>query len=125
MAVLLLDHVPPKPDDVSVIVAPVVTLELPDIVPAEGDALTVITAVTAQPPGIAYVIVVVPAASPDTTPVVLTVATAVLLLLHDPPDVVFDKAVVPPVQTVVEPPIAAGVALTVIDLVAVQPEPVE
>jgi hypothetical protein len=45
IAVLLLLHAPPVADDVNAIVAPAVTPELPDMVPAEGDAFTVTTAV--------------------------------------------------------------------------------
>jgi hypothetical protein len=52
-------------------------------------------------------------------------AIAVLLLLHVPPAVVLVNAVVVPVHTVAEPPIAAGAELTVIAFIALQPAPVE
>jgi hypothetical protein len=45
MAVLLLVHAPPAPDVVNASVAPVATEEPPDIVPADGEALTLTVAV--------------------------------------------------------------------------------
>jgi hypothetical protein len=119
---LLLLHVPPVELLAHAVVAPAHTVLPPLIAP--GAAYTERIVVTEQP-DTAYVIVAVPVAIAETTPVLLTVATAVLLLLHVPPEVVFVRAVVLPAQTDVVPPMAEGVALTVIDFVAVQPEPVE
>ncbi len=87
--VLLLLHVPPEsPLEVSVAVVPVDRVLVPEIVPALGNALTVIVEVVFEEQPLAetpYVIVAVPADTPDTTPDAFTVATAVLLLAQLPP----------------------------------------
>jgi hypothetical protein len=67
--------------------------------------------------------VVVPLDTPPATPVPEpTVATEVLLLLHEPPEVALVSVVVLPIQMLVDPPIAAGLALTVTVVVTRQPE---
>ena len=95
--------------------APPVTVELsvedpfeqiavvPEIVPAEGAAVTVTVLVAvafAQPPlpATVYVIVAVPAEAPDTRPEAFTVAIAELLVDHVPPVVVDEKVVFDPTQ---------------------------
>ena len=67
----------------------------------------------------------VPPDTPVTLPAPLTVATDVLPLLHAPPPVALLSIVVPPEQTIVVPVIAAGVLLTVIEVPAAEPHPVE
>jgi hypothetical protein len=71
--------------------------------------------------------VVVPAATPVTTPEALTVATAVLEEDHVPPAVTSARVVVDPAQTVVVPVIAAttgsALTVTVVEELAVQPDP--
>jgi hypothetical protein len=49
-AVLLLFHMPPLTDDVSVVVAASHTLAEPEMLPAEGNGLIVIGAVTTAEP---------------------------------------------------------------------------
>ena len=56
--------------------------------------------------------VTVPADTPVTTPVELMVAIAVLLLLHIPPELVSNKLMVEPTQTVEGPVIGAIVVDT-------------
>ena len=71
--------------------------------------------------------VVVPAETPVTTPVLDTFATAVAELLQTPEAVASLRVVVLPTQTLLVPPIAAGVAgraFTVNALVAEFPQPV-
>jgi hypothetical protein len=71
--------------------------------------------------------VAVPAATPVTTPEAFTVATAVLLEAQVPPAVTSASVVVDPAQTVVVPVIAAttgkALTVTVVEELAVQPEP--
>ena len=91
-AVLLLLHVPVPPDAVASargIVNPVHTDEGPVIVPATGDAITVILVVVVAEPQETVVsvkvMIVVPALTPYKIPVTGSmVPTAVLLLLHVP-----------------------------------------
>jgi hypothetical protein len=67
--------------------------------------------------------VAVPEATPPTTPVPdITVATLVLLLVHVPPPVLLVKVVELPTHMLVEPAIAAGLAVTVTVAVTRQPE---
>lgn len=64
-----------------------------------------------------------PEVIPVTTPLVSPiVATNVLLLLHVPPEVVSNKVIVDPAQTVDGPEIAAGPDVMEIDLVTKQPD---
>jgi hypothetical protein len=65
-----------------------------------------------------YDIVVVPDAIPETMPVNPIVATEGTVLLHVPPKVASAKGVVVPTQTVEDPVILAGVALTVTGVTA-------
>ena len=69
--------------------------------------------------------VLVPAATPVTTPVVeSTVATPSVPLVQVPPEVVLEKAVVFPTQTVVVPAIVCAIAaltVTVSEAVFTQP----
>ena len=68
--------------------------------------------------------VLVPAATPVTTPVVETVATPGVPLVQVPPEVVLEKAVVFPTQTVVVPAIVCAIAaltVTVLEAVFTQP----
>lgn len=67
-------------------------------------------------------IVALPAATPDTIPVLApTDAIAALLLLHVPPLTVLVNVAVLPTQAFVLPPIADGLAFTVIVVVTAQP----
>jgi hypothetical protein len=68
-----------------------------------------------------YDMVEVPADNPDTTPADDTVATLGILLLHVPPAIGSVNDVVLPMHIEALPEIAAGDALTVITLVAMQP----
>ena len=65
--------------------------------------------------------VAAPAATPVAIPDVPIVATPILLLAHVPPLVVEDRVVVDPAHKEVVPVIAAGIALTVIEVVLAQP----
>jgi hypothetical protein len=76
--------------------------------------------------GNVYTIVVVPAVMPATTPLELpTEAMPVALLLHLPPDGLSLSVIVNPAHTLPGPVIVPGNGLmvTVVVLVAVQPEP--
>jgi hypothetical protein len=66
----------------------------------------------------------VPPVLPVTIPAASTVATVVLLLLQVPPVVVLVSVVVCPAHTIGVPPIAAGEAITVTTIDAVQPVPI-
>ena len=90
---------------------------------ADGVVLTVIGNNAEQPAVDVYDIVIVPAAIPVTIPVEVTEARLGLLLFQLPPVVVSVKVVLVPVQTVVAPVIAFGVAFTVMGAEAKQPEP--
>ena len=131
-AVLLLLHVPVPPDAVASargIVNPVHTDEGPVIVPATGDAITVIFVVVVAEPQETVVsvkvIIVVPALTPYKIPVTGSmVPTAVLLLLHVPvpPDAEASlNVMLVPVHTNEEPDIAPalGDVTTVTFIVAV------
>ncbi len=65
--------------------------------------------------------VAAPVAIPVAIPDVPIVATPVLLLAHVPPPVVEDRLVVDPAHKAVVPVIAAGIALTVTDVVVLHP----
>lgn len=120
----LLLHVPPDTELDSVVVAAIHTDDEPVILPGAVRSSTV--TVAGEPQVLSYVIVVEPTATPNTTPVVgFTVATATSLLVHVPPAAVLLRVVVDPVQTVVVPVIAAGLALTVMPCTAALPQPVE
>jgi len=112
--VLLLVHVPPDTEDVSVALVPRHNVVLPLMLPPVE--LTVTTARVEHPQlATVYVIVAVPPDTPLTTPdEEPTVATDVLLLLHVPPPLALLSAVVAPGHTVSVPVIAAGVDFTVI-----------
>jgi len=123
VVISLLLQLPPTVASVKVVFAPVQTVVEPDI--AKGVGLTVISYVATQPLGSVYVIVGVPAATPVTVPVVEpTVARPVLLLVHSPPPVASVNVILLPMQTLVGPPIPAGVELNVTTCVAEQPETV-
>jgi len=83
MAGVLLDHVPPATEWVSVVVFPSHT-ELEPMIDAAA-AVTVTVSVDRQPALNAYVTVVVPPVRPVSTPPVEIVPTAGLLLDHVPP----------------------------------------
>ena len=71
---------------------------------------------------IMYVIVVVPTDTPVTTPVPAPTVTLPLLLLHVPPDAKSVNVTLAAVQTVVEPPMPDGNALTVTGCISRHPE---
>lgn len=120
IAVLLLVHVPPGVELVSVAVCPVQTTDGPAIEPMAELMFTVV--VLLQPVPTAYVIKDVPLAMPVTIPVVLPiVATEVVADDHVPPDVVEASIVVLPTQVLVVPVMAAGRFITENALVVVQP----
>jgi hypothetical protein len=105
--VLLLLHVPPEDVLLNGMVCPVHRMLFPTIL--AGNELTVTGVVTAQPPGIAYVIVADPEENPETTPVFTsTIATSVLLLLHVPPNEASLNVVPEPKHIFVMPDIADG-----------------
>jgi hypothetical protein len=82
--VLVLSHVPPAGELVSVIVSPTHTGTTPPI--AAGNGLTVTVMKVSQPLTEVYVIRAVPPATPKYVPVVRPmVVTAVLPLAHVPP----------------------------------------
>jgi hypothetical protein len=88
-----------------------------------GGKFTVTIFVTIQPAGVVYEITAKPVLIPVTTPVSEpTVAIIRLLLAHVPPGVVFDSTTEDPIQSVEEPVIPAGSAVTVTSRVVVQPE---
>jgi len=95
----------------SVTELPTQTCDVPDI--TDGSGCTVTIRVAKQPPGIVYVITVVPGAIPTTTPLVLTVAIVKVPELQVPPDVVFASVVEDPRQNSGTPVMVAGVGLTV------------
>ena len=117
---LLLLHIPPAGESVNaedvpvhIAVAPVIT---------DGNGLTVNVVVTKQLEGNVYVIVnVPPGEKPVTTPVGEMGASNVLLLLHTPVGVASLNGEDCPTQIFVFPVIAAGIALTVTNLVMKQP----
>jgi hypothetical protein len=130
-------HAPPAfPLEVSVVEPLAQIAVVPDIVPAEGTAVTVTVAVVdtlAQPPVpvIVYVITDVPADTPVTAPVeALIVATAGVADVQDPPVTEDVKVEEPLAQIAVVPEIvpAEGTAVTVtvavVDTLAQPPVPV-
>ncbi len=127
--VLPLVQAPPEVVLDKVVTPPTQTLNVPDIEPTDGSALTVTTFVTnAAHPKLfvtVYVTLAVPAATPETMPVEPTVATAILLLVHVPPPVVLASAVLAPTHTVAVPVIAdtEGNELTVTIVVEAPTQP--
>jgi hypothetical protein len=120
MPVLLLLHVPPAGTSESVTEEPIHAVLFPE---TGVTALTVTVVVAIQPAALVKVIVAVPVAMPATIPLPEpTVAIAVLPLLHVPDTVVSFKVIVEPTQTGVLPVTAPGRLLTVITVVAKQPE---
>ena len=119
IAVLPLLQVPPAVASDSVTDAPDGNV----VLPVTGNMLfTVTVAKTLQPPTVVYVIFAVPAPTPVTTPLPEpTVATPVLPLVHAPPPASL-SVMVRPAHTGVFPVMAAGVGLTVITVVVIQPE---
>jgi len=122
---LLLTHVPPVVGD-KVVVLPTQILVEPVMLTA-GAAFTVTGAVGADTqPVLEWVKVKVaePADTPVTTPAFVTVATVGSLLTHVPP-VVGDKAVVAPIQMLLEPVmLTTGIALIVTVPVGAEIQPV-
>jgi hypothetical protein len=128
---------PASPLEVSVVEPLAQIAVVPEIVPAEGTAVTVTVAVVdtfAQPPVpvTVYVITVVPADTPATAPVeALMVATAGVEEVHAPPASPLEVSVVEPLaQMAVVPEMvpAEGTAVTatvaVVDTFAQPPVPV-
>ncbi len=100
---LLVLHVPPVTDGVSVVVSPTQTVEAPLIV---APVLIVIGRVVMQPSAVVYEITVVPVVRPATIPVVDPTEALVVLLLQVPPAVASVRVVACPEQTLLEPTIA-------------------
>ncbi len=122
--VALLLQVPP-PASLNVVVKPEHTVSVPNI--ADGNGLTVTTAVIIHPVGSVYVIVAVLAVAtvpPVTIPVVKpTVAIPVALLLQVPPPASLN-VVVKPEHTLRLPNMVVGNGFTVTTAVVKQPEPI-
>jgi hypothetical protein len=119
----LLLHEPPEPDVDNVIAELIHTEVAPAIVPAFGEALTVIVFVAVgepHAPNTIYDIVAVPAATPVTTPEPSTVATDEVLLNHEPPETASVSEIVEDVHTDDAPVTvpASGSALTVTSCVS-------
>ena len=113
---------PPVTVLVNEITEPVHTIDGPLIVPAEGPAPMVTSAVSNEVPQavvLVKVMMAVPLATPVTTPVVLIEAIAALLVLQTPPIVVSASVVVPPAQAegvpVIAPTIGAPLTVTSVD----------
>jgi len=106
------DHAPPGTELASVVVYPWHTASVPLM--ADGAGLSVTVAVAIHAPGMAYVIVAVPAATPVTLPEELTDAVVASELLQVPPDGVLLSKTDNPWHTPMEPVMAVGVALTTI-----------
>lgn len=120
-SVLLLLQVPPVTALVSVVVVALQMLEDPDIVPVNGNGLTVMVVNAVHPPGVVYVMFVVPDTTPFTTPFDMPmVATPVLLLCHVPPVAASVSVVVALAHTAVAPEIGSMVFTVMVD-VAVHP----
>ena len=116
----LLLQVPPVAALDSVRVLPKHTDGPPVIAP--GKALTVTTAVAAQPvEGIVYEMVAVPAVLPPIRPGASTVAAG-SALVHTPPAVALLRVVLLPTHRPSGPVIAAGLVLTVTSAVTKQPD---
>jgi hypothetical protein len=120
--VFVLLHTPLPAASLSEVVEPAQTDCVPVMAPALGKELTVATVVVIQPvDATLYVIVEVPAATPPNVPP-LTVAMPVLLLTQVSPPVPLN-VVAEPAHTVAAPPIADGVAFTVVVVdAALEPE---
>jgi hypothetical protein len=113
-------QLPPTAASDKVIVLPTHTVEGPRM--AVGEELTVSVVVAMQPPGNAYVIIVVPIVMPHAVPEEEPiVATDVLLLVHMPPGTASVNAVQLPAHTPVAPVMGDGEAKTVTVVVTVQP----
>jgi hypothetical protein len=130
LAVLLLLQVPPVTVLVRAIVLPVHTEAIVGAI-AAGLVLTVTVFVAKQPVAVTmYDILAVPTPTPVTVvgdPAAITVATAVLLELQVPPGVVFVKAAVLPIHSIVAGIglITFGAGLTVTITEVVHPVPKE
>lgn len=122
---LLLTQVPPVVGD-KVVVLPTQMLLAPVILTV-GAAFTVMAEVGADTQPVVVLVkvkVAEPAETPVTTPALVTVATAGLLLTQVPP-VVGDKALVAPMQMLLEPVIlTTGIALMVTVPVGADTQPV-
>ncbi len=117
-------QVPPAGLLLSVVVAFTQMLVMPVIV--AGSAFTVIIAVRWQPVDNVYEMVVVPAATAFTKPDPETiVAVPVVLLVQVPGPGLLVSVVVLPSQSISEPAITAGSALTVTMVDVVHPVPSE
>lgn len=114
---LVLLHVPAAAL-VSEVVRPEHTVGPPAM--AGGAAETETTMLVLQPPGVVYVMLVVPAPMPATMPEVKpTVPAVVLLLIHVPLLVALPSVVTLPTQVVLMPVMAEGAGSTVTIAVAV------
>ena len=111
--VLLLLQVPPEAASVKVVPEPIHTpLDAPDI--ADGDGITVTTAVAVQPVALTrYIMVVVPGMSAETLPDISIVATDAVVLVHVPPGVASANVTEDPVHTL-NVPVTASTELTLI-----------
>ena len=114
-------HRPPAAVSDTIIVAPVQTVDIPDIIPAIGKGLTVTGCDAIAVPHefvTVYLIVSRPAATPVTTP---PETVAWELLDHTPPVAASVKSISDPTHTVVTPPTvpASGSGLIVTTAVAV------
>jgi hypothetical protein len=121
---LLEVHVPPAVLSVNAVVCPTQIAVAPMI--ASGSGFTV-TVVVAEQPALVYIIgtLQLPNKPPLTTPPDVTVAHKVLPLVQVPPVVASLNVVENPAHITVLPVIGAGVRLTVIVVVAMQPVPIE
>lgn len=121
IAVFALVHVPPATGSLNVVVLPIHVLFTP-VMPGGGGTTVTIPAMVHPVPANLNVIVAVPPAIPVTMPEVgLTVATSVLPLAHVPEPDELLKVVVPPIQTVMIPEMAAGAGLMVTVVTTLQP----
>ena len=115
----LLDHVPPGLAFERTIVRPWHTEEGPAI--SAGKAFTVTWRNLRQPLAPVYVTVDKPAATPVTSPAAFTVAKP-LETDQLPPGVAFDNVVISPAHTDAVPVMGSGTSVTVIAVVATQPD---
>ncbi len=106
---VLVQEMPPEVALLSVVVAPIHTVDEPVI--AAGAAFTVMIFVRKQPVSNVYVMVTTPAEMPVTEPVSETVATSLLLELQKPPVELVARVVLLPAHTEVAPMIVEGSAL--------------
>ena len=124
--VVPLVHVPPVVASLNIVVVPGHKFNVPDIAPG-GDVTVTSTLVVQLVADAVKVILVVPVTGDidDTSPPPgVIVATDVVALLHVPSTELLNW-VVDPEQTLVDPVIAGGEAVTVIVVVTEQPGPVE